>query len=305
MTAIPNTISLEMNPSKEYRLSQCTIKSYDDAKAFFAKCRTPDKGRHLKNWARLHPVSLEDGTTAYEVRANGKGIVRFLPDNTLMFVCNALTARETSITLSQALQRAVPFYWARVATGRYRVEHILKLPYVKSSYSDDHWWEHGEHLRNKAPEFFEGIRFDLTTGECLNRKPDILSQVVPEKRKAWLSDLRKFKKQIKVRAKMGVFDSLCKEEYDRRLANRKGYEMPDWTSDYWIKLLASSIKNTQVPMELMVGIAQSCPVTYWSPRVPTREDVLKAVESICTEQSVYLRREYGVFDETITEVGTN
>jgi hypothetical protein len=294
-----------MNPTQEYRYNECAIKTYDDAKAFFAKCRTPDKGRHLKNWARLHPVTLEDGTTAYEVRANGKGIVRFLPDNTLEFVCNSLTARETSITLSQALQRAVPFYWIRIATGRYRVEHIKQMKYNESQSPTGHWWEDGQHLRTKAPEFFEGIKFDLTTGECLNRKPDILTQVIPEKRKAWLSDLRKFKKQVKIRAKMGVFDSLLKTEYDRRIANRKGYEMPDWTSDHWVKLLASSIKDTQVPMELMVGLAQSCHVSYWSPRVPTREDVLKALEHICTEQSVYLRREYGVFDETNTEVGAN
>lgn len=290
-----------MNPTQEYRYNECTLKTYADAKTFFERGRTPDKGRHLKNWARLHATPLEDGSVAYDVRANGKGIVRFLPDNTLEFICSPLTARETSITLSQALQRAVPFYWIRVATGRYRVQHIKQMKYNESQSPTGHWWEDGHDLRTRAPEFFEGIKFNLDTGECLNRKADILTQVIPEKRKEWLSDLRKFKKQVKIRAKMGVFDAICKAEYDKRVADRRGYQMPDWTSDHWIKLLATSIKECQVPMELMVGIAQSCHISYWSPRMPTRKDVEDTVERVCKEQSVFLRKAYGVFDEPKTE----
>lgn len=290
-----------MNPTQEYRFNECSLRTYDEAKNFFARGRTPDKGRHLKGWARVHAVNLDDGQVAYEVRGNGKPIVRFLPDNTLEFVCTPLVARETSITLSQALQRAVPFYWIRVATGRYRVQHIKQMKYNESKHPEGHWWEDGQHLRTKAPEFFQGIKFNLDTGECLNRKPDLIENINTDMRKKWLSDLRKFKKQIAVRVKMGVFDAICQAEYNKRMADRKGYQMPDWTSDMWINKLADSIKTCQLPMELLTGIVQTCRISYWSPSIPTRQDVLDTFETICRDQSIYLRKAYGVFDEPKTE----
>lgn len=289
-----------MNPTQQYRFNECTLTSYTQAKTFFERGRTPDKGRHLKNWARLHAVPLEGGSVAYEVRASSAPIVRFLPDNTLEFVCDMQTARSNSITLSQALQRAVPFYWIRVATGRYRVQHIMQMKYTESSYNAEHWYEDGHELRTKAPEFFEGIKFNLDTGECLNRQPDLLDNVNPKVRAEWLRDLKAFKKQVAVRAKVGAFDALLQETYQAQV-NRK-WEKPDWHKPEWIAKLSDCIKTQQVPMELMRGFAQSTSGGgYWSAKLGTGKDVIKTVDELCKELSVMLRRQYGVFDEPKTE----
>lgn len=288
-----------MNPTQQYRFDECTLTSYDQAKAFFDKCRTPDKGRHLKGWARLHPVQLEGGGTAYEVRASSSPIVRFLPDNTLEFVCDMQTARANSITLSQALQRAVPFYWSRIATGRYRVEHIKQMKFNESTCPNGHWWEDGNHLRTKAPEFFEGIKFDLNTGECLNRQPDLLDNVNPKVRAEWLRDLKAFKKQVAVRAKVGAFDALLQEAYQAQVSRQ--WQKPDWHKPEWVAKLADCIRTQQVPMELMRGFAQSTSGGgYWSAKLGTGKDVIKTVDELCKELSVMLRRQYGVFDEPKT-----
>jgi hypothetical protein len=285
-----------MNPTQQYRFNECTVTSYADAKALFSKARNPAKGKPLKGWCTMHRLDDE----VYEVRIGNSPFVQIKPDNTLVFVCSNATARGYSITLSQALQRALPFYWLRVATGRYRVEHIKQMKYNESQ-SSEHWWEDNQHLRTKAPEFFEGIAFNLETGECINRKADILSQANAEVRKKWLSDLRKFKAQVKVRARVGAFDGLAQQVHEQRMARRNEWTMPDWTSDEWQTKLVDGIKEGRVSMELMTGLVQTYRPAYWSPTKATGDDVVKVVENLCKEYSIFLRRKYGVFDESTTE----
>jgi len=116
-----------------------------------------------------------------------------------------------------------------------------------------------------------------------------------DRRREWLRALRRFKYGIKVRAKLGVFDTYCEQV----AAERKGvarWDAPHWAHDEWVTLLYTCIKNDEYPPALLLGFVKTAEVTFYTPRKqPTVHKVLDAVDEVCRTQSKKLRQKFGVF----------
>jgi len=158
-------------------------------------------------------------------------------------------------------------------------------------------------MKAEGIEVFNGIKFNLDTGECMNAKPTTEAQVIPAKRSDWLRALRVFKRGLKVRAKLGVLDTICRDVVSERQLTKTRYDwvQPDWSNEKWIDLLFNSIKNNQHPTELLQGFVQSVTGDYYY--TINKKTTLQAADSVCAELSVQLRRKFGVFGDDEDEYG--
>ena len=273
-------------------LSEATVKDYKSIKAEFKRARFPDKGKPLRSWARIH----EDGED-YIVKNWNSELCRFKPNNTVVFTATTEEVWSSSNTLVSALYRSIPFAMIRVAKGRYRVAHTADVDKnaVQSdgSYQYRDWWSW---LKKEAPEYFQGITFDLATGECLNRRPDDKLIPIPEVRRVWLRALREFKKGIKVRARLNVFDGVS--DIVQKEGGHGYYDRPDWSHDEHSTLLFESIRDNNFPKELLFNINKSYrPEHSWTWERPSPADISNTVNRICNTYSVELRRQFGVFEK--------
>jgi len=265
--------------------------SYEEVSIWFTRCRNPEKGRPVMSWARMFKVDSN-----YELRF-GKDVVGvFTPDNKFTFKLSAQQARNCSITLSQALGRAIPFLWYRKATGRYVVKPTPQYKEYQDNGGDTYAWEYFQKI--EGYEVFDGLQFDLNTYKPTNAKPPIGDIINPEKRKEWLRALKKFKRSVHVRAKLGVVDTLIKEVYAERQGakSRHDWEMPDWNTPMWQDVLYQALSSGELTTDLLKGIVKSVHTGYYQTTISV-PDVLKQCDHICTTYSVDMRRRFGVFEE--------
>jgi hypothetical protein len=275
-----------------YWLKQATIKDYDSIKAFFDRARFPDKGKPLRSSYRIH----KDGDD-YIIKVWNGVLCRFKPNNTVVFTATSDEIRNNAQTVVGSLHRAIPFSMSRIAKGRYRVAHndkIIASANANVDVTPSSWWNY---LSKDAPEYFQGITFDLATNECLNPRPDDKLVSIPEKRLHWLRALREFKKGIKIRAKMNVFDGLS--DTVEKEGKTGYYDRPDWSHEQHMLLLFESIKNNEFPQDLLLGITKSFrPEHSWTWHRPKPAEIVSETDRICTTYSVELRRHFGVFERS-------
>ena len=166
--------------------------------------------------------------------------------------------------------------------------------YIAEHQKAGFYW--GSYMRERSPELFAGIQFDMLSGKCLNPQIKPTSVVNSAAKTEWLRALRRFKHGMKIRAKIGVLDSLCQQVASERSRDRNTWAMPDWTHSDWSDLLHTSIKNNDYPATLLKGFIMSAPSSYWRSEPPTVAGTLAAVDDVCNELSVEMRRRFGVFD---------
>lgn len=263
------------------------IESYASAECYNKKARSQDKGRPLKSWARIK--RLADGS--YEISDRrftpGTMVIGILtPDNKFTFKLNDDQAHCIQNTLSASLFSALPFMWHRVGKMRWRVAH-------KCDVQGRRYYE----MIRQAPEYFNGITFDLGTGKCVNRKPDLLTTVDMDARKIWRAKLTTFKRGIKVRAKMGVFDALHEEllkDFDS-VAVYQNYNY--FRSPEGISKLAEVMKSDALPTEflrILTGAARAS--LGWNGRAAFNgQAVVRYVDSLLSTNSIPLRKQFNVF----------
>jgi hypothetical protein len=108
-----------------------------------------------------------------------------------------------------------------------------------------------------------------------------MPRIDDDKRREWLRALRRFKYGIKVRAKLGVLQTICEQV----AAQRKGKQRMGCTSMgayRWVTLLYTCIKDNQFPPELLEGFVKTAEVTFLNPRKqPTVEG-----HSVCRERGM-------------------
>jgi hypothetical protein len=122
-----------------------------------------------------------------------------------------------------------------------------------------------------------------------------MPRIDEDKRREWLRALRRFKYGIKVRAKLGVLQTICEQVAAERKGKQR-WDAPQWDHDRWVTLLYTCIKDNQFPPELLVGFVKTAEVTFLNPRKqPTVEGTVEVVNEICREQSKPLRQKFGVF----------
>ena len=122
-----------------------------------------------------------------------------------------------------------------------------------------------------------------------------MPRIDEDKRREWLRALRRFKYGIKVRAKLGVLQTICEQVAAERKGKQR-WDAPQWDHDRWVTLLYTCIKDNQFPPELLTGFVKTAEITFLNPRKqPTVEGTVEVVNEICRRQSNALRRKFGVF----------
>lgn len=268
--------------------NQAVLKTYNDAKDYFSKAKSPSKGRPLNSWGRLYQVGDE-----YIVRVKTMNVAKFTPDNKLVFIVSPKDARSYGQTLSSSLHRAIPILWMRAGMQRYRLQHTAIIDSKLSQSKTIYLWHVVNAELKTAPELFDGLTFDLATGNAVNARKDLKDSVIPDRRTEWLRKLRKFKRGISVRQRMGVFDGYIKEVYaDSKSAYAK---RPNWNDESTLDMLYNAINNEDFPPNLLKAFVHPSHMFGWG-RIPESKQVLKVVDSLTKEYSVELRKKFGVFE---------
>jgi hypothetical protein len=270
------------------------LRSYQQVAEYYKTCRNPAKGKPLRSWARI--FKTEDGN--FSIHAMGYNesteIGVLTPDDVFTFTLAPHVARNTcAVTLAQSLYKAIPIMWQRVGIAKYRVQHTGKTP-VRNDRGQQ-WIDWG-YMRKGAPEYFQGMQFNLKTGECVNAKPDVITKINDAKRKEWLISLRMFKLTVKTMAKVGAFDKVVKDAHSSKTYRT---HIPEWSDPSWLNLLYEGIRDNSCPPQLTLGLAsQGIHTNYWrSKDMSVYEIVLSGLEYTCTTYSMDLRKKFGVFNE--------
>jgi hypothetical protein len=265
------------------------------------KCRNNEKGRPTRRWCRQHMT--EEGDIQINLlpwKASPIPLFRVHPDNTVTFVASVEQVVACSVTLSQSLAQLVPFHITRWKKGVYRIGgEAVAQSKIKDPNDKRYRWatEKWGYLQNEAPQYFAGIKFDMATGECLNPMPDTVREVVPEKRTEWLRCLRRYKKGLKSRIKVGALTEYATLTMEVRNAGGYGAGGTHWAQGKLTDLMYCMV-NEHYPPEMLTNFVRSVPRT-WRQTEITPADITKAVEQVFTHYSEALREEYGVFGEVL------
>ena len=286
-----------------------TILNYQQADALWSRVRTPHKGKPITGWLRMFK---NDEDFLFKVVSYGESdLCRLTPDNKLTFVMPPETLMGNAQTLVSALHRWLPFTTMRHRKGLYRIAGTqpvldeMKKRHDRDGDNDPHhghpyrMYQHYNPVMREKAYYFEGIQFDIVNGECLNPKADVKLVEKPEERKQWRRALAAFKRGIKARVRVHAFDGIIDEMWAERQAqsNRWHWQQPQWESKEWMDILESSIRDNKFPPELLKGLAQTSSTGYYMTNKPDSSDILKALDYVCNNQSIELRRRFGVFAE--------
>jgi len=161
------------------------IDSYLDCVKAFETVRTPVLGKPLNGKSvRLY----RDRDLSFRLTMNERTFAVIHPDDTITFVLDSTTLRNTIATsLVYTMNRFLPMGLYRVGAGRYRIGR-------------PNGWQNVKHL----PEYIQSIKFNLTTGECLNPQPDRSKRLNKDARKVWTKALAAYRKGLFARLRLGV-----------------------------------------------------------------------------------------------------
>ena len=283
-----------------------TVTSYGEACHIWAKVRSPEKGKPITNWLRMYKVG-----DAFEFKLRGFGereFARLTPDNVFEFVMTNEMLMQQAQTLVSAMHRWLPFSVMRHRKGLYRMAHTQVVSDQMNAANvgapnHNHMWS--RYLAAYSPTmreqnmYFGGIKYNMLTGECLNPRAEEKLIENPDARKVWRNALSKFKRGMKARAKVHALDGVIDKVWaEREGQNRWHWRQPDWSSTEWMSLLESSIRYNNFPQDLLQGFVQSSGQGFYVQHKPTSIDVVNAVDKVCNDHSVELRRRFKVFEES-------
>jgi hypothetical protein len=282
------------------------VTSYDEACHIWGKVRSPEKGKPITNWLRMYKVG-----DAFEFKLRGFGereFARLTPDNVFEFVMTNEMLMQQAQTLVSAMHRWLPFSVMRHRKGLYRMAHTqvvsnqMNAASVSAPSHNHMWtlyWAAYTPTMREQNMYFGGIKYNMLTGECLNPRAEEKLIENPDARKVWRNALSKFKRGMKARAKVHALDGVIDKVWaEREGQNRWHWRQPDWSSTEWMSLLESSIRYNNFPQDLLQGFVQSSGQGFYVQHKPTSIDVVNAVDKVCNDHSVELRRRFKVFEES-------
>ena len=268
---------------------------------------------------------------SYTLHIEGYGsqpFMRITPDNIVEFVAPAQAVWQHSQSIVSSSYRWIPFMFERHKKGLYRVQHTGKHAKQLTSEMETYFKNKLEQAKRlsdnvsedicndfksacymstynitsrmmrESPAYFQGLKFNILTGECLNRRVDDKFVEKADERKVWRQALAKFKRGIKARARVRAFDPLIEKVWaDRQGQNHYHHKQPDWSSKPWLDLLEKSIRNNEFSKELLLGFCATPPSGYYQQSKPTSKEVFDGVHKILTDMSVELRRRFNVFEK--------
>jgi hypothetical protein len=169
------------------------INSYQDCVDAMMKCRKPMDGKpiHGKN------VRLFKNGNDFHLVVYKKHFATITPDNVITFVMSSDKLYNSfASNMVYTMGRFLPVSLYRVGQGRYRIANFRRYASTKD-----------------APEYYDGIKFDLRDGACLNPKPDRHTLIDKGARKVYLAALRKYKLGMFARFKLGVRGDINSQRY--------------------------------------------------------------------------------------------
>ncbi len=161
------------------------IDSYADCASAFSTVRTPVLGKPINGKdLRLY----RDRDLSFRLTKGERTFAVIHPDDTITFTLHSETLRNTiASSLVYTMNRFLPIGLYRVGPGRYRIGKLNGYDRLKA-----------------LPEYTQGIRFSLTTGQCLNPQPDRNKRLNKDARKVWTKTLATYRKGLYARLKLGV-----------------------------------------------------------------------------------------------------
>jgi hypothetical protein len=288
---------------------QAKIATYAEAEKFFSKCRQPENGRQLNAALRLYKrgtkyVVCLRHSSSYARHVNPVPLCEINVDNTLDFVADGKAIYQWSQSLVSSSYRAIPFMFERFKQGEYRVEHTSVLD--NACATPEYTCQSYKFMRKQSGLYFKGMRFDLSTGECLNKLGDPVDVIDTDLRTQWLHDMRLYKKLLKARFKLGIAEAAYKRLQDRYAeADNRRIDFVKWREDTinwneYAPQLVEHMRNQEVPQELVEAIIResSSGWSFLSSGAPTQQELISQVDRMFNKHSRLLRKAYGVITDT-------
>jgi len=205
-------------------------------------------------------------------------------------------------SLSMALHNAIPILTERMGRGRYRIAHTGFLDRVTPPREQvdnyyQSWWDA---FKENANEYFAGMTFNHE-GLCINPQSATSGEIDVEKRRTWLRMLRRFKRGLKARAKVGALQQHAKRVYDKHAEMEKNgkhrwqWELPNWKSKKYYDMLKEAMQTNEFTPEFLDAFVESATPNTYGNTIATDAHILQHVDTLMSELSYSLRRDFGVF----------
>ncbi len=282
------------------------LKDYADCERKFSTCRTPAKGKPIRTWCRLFK-----NQDVYELRYvawQGKDvdvIAEFHPDGSIVLPSDSLTWQAMHVSLAMALHRTIPIVTQRIGRARYRIGHTVFLdnnveeqdPQAGGSPFYHDWWYS---FKKNGTEYFAGMTFNHE-GLCTNPQYAVSGEIDTEKRRTWLRILRRFKRGLKARAKVGALQQHAKRIYDKHVElERKGqhrwqWQLPNWQSKKYYDMLKETMQTNEYTPEFLEAFVESATPNTYGNSIATDAHILRYVDTLMNDLSYQLRKDFGVF----------
>ena len=284
------------------------FRSYKEVANYYAGVRRPTLGKPVSSFCRLWK---EDDKFVFKLtwgvrwqeHTRPTPIAEVTPDDVLTFVLPYEKMLQSSNSLTTGLHKVFPAYLARQKKGVYRIGGVAEFQAAREKMVEtgnrSPWRAQWVWLMTEAPRYFEGIKFNLVSSECLNPQPDPSVEVVPERRTQWLRDLRRYKRGLHTRIKVGALDQYITEwniirgEQRKKPWNERNQVVPDWRTPLAQQELVRCMKANEYPADMLAQVVATTGIGWRGDAA--REDVAAAVHGMFTTQSEALRRLYGVF----------
>lgn len=245
--------------------------SYNQVSMWLSKGRKQSEGRkHRSLLLRLRPDSAITVEHSY---FGGEPFAELYPDDTFKFVLSSSEMIDLSASMSQVLHKVFGLSWVRAGMARYVVQRVEP---------GRAWWRpEGGH------EHFCGMKWNISTGECLNPRPSVLDHVDRDARKVWMAALRKFRRALDTRIKLGVVKNMI----DARDGTKKSPTRPDV-----VRGVLTALKTGELHTDLLEDIiSHACNITWR--RQTSVEGVRSLVTGLINSNSIRFRQEFGVLKE--------
>lgn len=260
------------------------ISNYADAAAMFAKARKPERGKPLGHLFRLMREKNGYGDIYHLYYGVPHKLVAVIHPNDTAEIY--MPKRIPWSTFEKVLPKFIPIIAGLAYDRRQAVVGHTSVVLDHAG-----WRQYHTH------KYYPGIRFNMITGECVSTEPPPPT-INTDKRKEWLRDLREFKKQFALRAKLGVVDGVIRE-VGEELAEPRWAMRVDWGAPSALALLFNDIKRGVPSTELLRLIVRDVlGAVHGAPNTDTAKHVFNRV---LANQSINLRKMYGVFDEAETD----
>lgn len=281
------------------------LESYGDCESQFSTCRSPEKGKPIRKWCRLYKRG-DQYDLCYEY-FNSKTVIATFTKEGFCLPSPSESWQCMHASLSMALHNAIPIVTERIGKGRYRIAHTGRLDRMANSDPTSNndgssfyqvWWDKFKEI---GVEYFGGMWFTYD-GRCTNVQYATNGEIDTEKRKVWLRLLKRFKRGMKARAKIGALQPIAKRVFEEnKEAERNGQRIHywqgvfDWNKPKLYAMMKHALDTNEFSAEFLYQFVKSATPNTWSITMATDQHILKHIDTVMNDLSYKLRKDYGVF----------